>query len=133
MRWRDEIALYTGNDDSIAADLLFCRFEAGTRKGARSSRRSSADSWAMGPVRVKSAVTLMDQVRLAKAGDGAALSELLEIGSMMMDANGAIFDAAHHFVGCIPSIRLPRRQRLLEGVWLLDESEVLSPWPDGGD
>ena len=41
--------------------------------------------------------------------------------------NGAVFDAAHAFAGCIPGIHeVLRRQGLLAGTWCLDPSETLS-------
>jgi hypothetical protein len=44
------------------------------------------------------------------------------------DANGAIFDAANGFAGCIPGIHeILRRQGLLRGRWCLDPEEELSP------
>ncbi len=46
----------------------------------------------------------------------------------MTDANGAIFDAANGFAGCIPGIHeVLRRQGLLAGTWCLDPRETLSP------
>lgn len=46
----------------------------------------------------------------------------------LTDANGAIFDAAHAFAGCVPGIHeILRRQGLLAGTWCLDEKEALSP------
>ena len=52
---------------------------------------------------------------------------LLSLGAQITDANGAIFDAAHGFAGCIPGIHeMLRRQGLLRGRWCLDPSEELS-------
>ena len=46
----------------------------------------------------------------------------------LTDANGALFDAANHFRGCIPGIHeVLRRQGFLEGRWCLDPEEELSP------
>jgi hypothetical protein len=46
----------------------------------------------------------------------------------MTDANGAIFDAAHNFAGCLPGIHeVLRRQGLLEGIWCLNPRQTLSP------
>ena len=43
------------------------------------------------------------------------------------DANGAIFDAANGFAGCIPGIhQVLHRQGLLQGTWCLDPAERLS-------
>jgi hypothetical protein len=54
-------------------------------------------------------------------------SSWLEEGAALTDANGAIFDAAHDFAGCIPGIHeVLRRQGLLQGTWCLDPTETLS-------
>ncbi|MEM2594229.1 MAG: dihydrodipicolinate synthase family protein, partial [Candidatus Bathyarchaeia archaeon] len=54
--------------------------------------------------------------------------EILTLGAQITDANGAIFDAAHNFAGCIPGIHeVLRRQGLLEGIWCLNPNETLSP------
>ncbi len=52
---------------------------------------------------------------------------LLRLGVETTDANGAIFDAANRFRGCIPGIHeVLRRQGLLRGRWCLDPREELS-------
>jgi hypothetical protein len=44
------------------------------------------------------------------------------------DANAAFFDPSHQFAGCIAGLHeVLRRQGLLEGVWLLNPNETLSP------
>ena len=49
-------------------------------------------------------------------------------GAALTDANGAVFDVAHNFAGCIPGIHeVLRRQGLLDGIWCLDPDETLSP------
>jgi hypothetical protein len=46
----------------------------------------------------------------------------------LTDANGALFDAANRFQGCIAGIHeVLRRQGLLAGAWCLDPAETLSP------
>jgi hypothetical protein len=53
---------------------------------------------------------------------------LLRRNVEITDANGAFFDAAHDFAGCIPGIHeVLRRQGLLEGIWCLNPKETLSP------
>lgn len=121
-----QVALYTGNDDSIVTDLL-TRFMSRGDDGIVELEIVGGllGQWA---VWVKRAVEMLDQVRQAKQGDAAALGDLLRVNPRLTDANGAIFDAANDFAGCIPGIHeVLRRQGLLEGVWLLDEREVLSP------
>ena len=46
----------------------------------------------------------------------------------MTDCNGAFFDVANGFQGCIAGIHeVLRRQGLFEGIWCLNENEMLSP------
>jgi hypothetical protein len=49
----------------------------------------------------------------------------LRLATEITDANGAIFDAANGFRGCIAGIHeVLRRQGLLAGGWLLDGGEL---------
>ena len=55
-------------------------------------------------------------------------SELLTLALQITDANAALFDPQHDFVGCIPGIHeVLRRQGLLAGRWCLNPKEDLSP------
>jgi Dihydrodipicolinate synthetase family len=117
-----ELALYTGNDDHILADLV-----APHRVGDVEVEFVGGllGQWA---VWARTAAGLLEQARLARAGDDAALRELLLLDGHLTDANAAIFDAANAFRGCIPGIHeVLRRQGLLAGRWCLDEAEELSP------
>ena len=114
---REDIALYTGNDDNIVPDLITpfafggrdCRIVGGL-----------LGHWS---VWTKRAVELLDRCRNASAS-----SELLRLGVEVTDSNSAFFDAANAFRGCIAGLHeVLRRQRMLEGTWCLDESEMLSP------
>lgn len=145
----DEIALYTGNDDNIVADLLteFRIPEAATETVVpqfsdmlladepRLAWRDAADE----PVRIvggllghwacwtKKAVELFDTVRHFRE-KARFPADLLTLGAQITDANAAFFDAANDFRGCIAGIHeVLRRQGLLEGNWCLDENEQLSP------
>jgi dihydrodipicolinate synthase/N-acetylneuraminate lyase len=117
---RDDIALYTGNDDSIVVDLLTpFPVHAGGRDGDRRIVGGLLGQWA---VWTRQAVGLLERARGA-APDAGWLRE----GAALTDANGAIFDAAHGFAGCIPGIHeVLRRQGLLRGTWCLDPTESLS-------
>ena len=45
----------------------------------------------------------------------------------LTDANGAIFDAANNFAGCIPGIHeVLKRQALMKGTWCINPNERLS-------
>jgi dihydrodipicolinate synthase/N-acetylneuraminate lyase len=116
-----EIALYTGNDDNIVADLL-TEFRFGQRTVHFVG--GLLGQWA---VWTRRAVELLQSVHDAKY-NGARLDTVLARGAEITDANAAIFDARHQFRGCIPGIHeILRRQGLLVGRWCLDPAEVLSP------
>ena len=122
---RDDVALYTGNDDSIVSDLLTpFPIETGGVKSQRFIDGGLLGQWA---VWTRAAVSLLDRARAARAG-GAIGTDLLREGAALTDANSAIFDAANRFAGCIPGIHeILRRQGLLAGTWCLDPRETLSP------
>ena len=122
---RTDIALYTGNDDSIVVDLL-TPFPA--RTGGEPTVRwmdgGLLGQWAVWTSR---AVDLLARCRAARAG-GAVDPDLLREAAAVTDANAAIFDSANGFAGCIPGIHeVLRRQGLLAGTWCLDPRESLSP------
>src|SRR4051812_42991050 len=120
---RDDIALYTGNDDAIVPDLL-TPIPVGARGTSRRIVGGLLGQWA---VWTRGAVRLLDRVRRARENEAVDLA-LLREGAALTDANGAIFDAANGFVGCIPGIHeILRRQGLLRGTWCLDPHETLSP------
>jgi dihydrodipicolinate synthase/N-acetylneuraminate lyase len=115
-----EIALYTGNDDNILLDLL-TPWPGGARMVG-----GLLGHWAFW---TRKAVELHRRVspRAKRRGPTAARG-LLALASEITDANGAIFDAANGFRGCIPGIHeILRRQGLLRGRWCLDPKEELSP------
>jgi dihydrodipicolinate synthase/N-acetylneuraminate lyase len=115
-----EIALYTGNDDNIVADLL-TEFRFGNRTAHFVG--GLLGQWAVWTSR---AVELLKSVHDAKE-NRARLDLVLVRGAEITDANAAIFDARHEFRGCIPGIHeVLRRQGLLAGNWCLDPNERLS-------
>lgn len=111
-----EIALYTGNDDNIIADLITpFRVEGQTL-------RISGGLLGQWAVWTRRAVEIVQCLTLHPA------EELLALNAQLTDANSALFDAANHFHGCIAGIHeVLRRQGLLEGIWCLDPGEGLSP------
>lgn len=118
---RADLALYTGNDDSIITDLR-TPFPVG-RSHTRRIVGGLLGQWA---VWTRTAVRLLD--RLRAADDGSDDRDWLREAAALTDANGAIFDAGHSFAGCIAGIHeVLRRQGLLQGVWCLDPDEGLSP------
>jgi dihydrodipicolinate synthase/N-acetylneuraminate lyase len=122
----DELALYTGNDDHILADLVAPhRVVVDGRTVAVSFVGGLLGPWA---VWVHRAVELLAEAGRARAGDDPALRRLLTLDGHLTDANAAIFDAANRFRGCIPGIHeVLRRQGLLAGRQCLDPAEDLSP------
>jgi hypothetical protein len=123
---RDDVALYTGNDDSIVLDLLTpYRFGVGDRAGERRMVGGLLGHWAVWTHR---AVELHAECRRVAAGGEAIPPELLRRAVEVTDCNAAFFDAAHGYAGCIAGVHeVLRRQRLLEGTWCLDPNETLSP------
>ncbi len=121
----DDIALYTGNDDNIVADLLTTyRFNIQGKSIEKKFVGGLLGHWA---VWTGAAVKLLDRVKQA-GGDQKSLTELLTVGIHVTDMNAAIFDSANSFPGCIPGIHeILRRQGLLEGTWCLNPYENLSP------
>jgi dihydrodipicolinate synthase/N-acetylneuraminate lyase len=125
---RDDVALYTGNDDAIVADLV-------TPFPGRDGRALYFSGGLLGQwaVWTKSAVRLLERCRAVRdpsgpSGDAAGIRDLLATGARLTDANAALFDPAHQFAGCIPGIHeVLRRQGLLAGRWCLDPHEELSP------
>jgi dihydrodipicolinate synthase/N-acetylneuraminate lyase len=119
---RDDIALYTGNDDSIVMDLL-----TPYRFGEREKRIVGGllGHWS---VWTKKALDIFNQCRKISAIQGPVSQEMLRLNIEVTDANAAFFDAANAFAGCIAGLHeILRRQGLLEGIWCLDEHESLGP------
>ena len=119
-----EIALLTGNDDNIVADLLTTwRFPRGREVVSLRMAGGLLGHWAYW---TRAAVRMVD--RVARVRGRTVPAGLLSLGAATTDANGAIFDAANGFRGCIPGIHeVLRRQGLLRGRWCLDPREELSP------
>jgi hypothetical protein len=123
---REEIALYTGNDDNIVMDLLTpYRFRVGNQRIERRIVGGLLGHWA---VWTKRAVELHAECQRVATTGAPVSNDLLRRGVEITDANAAFFDAANHYAGCISGIHeVLRRQGLLEGVWCLDPNETLSP------
>lgn len=118
---RRDIALYTGNDDTIVSDLV-ASFPFGD--GTYRIVGGLLGQWA---VWTRRAVELLADTKAARAA-GRVPAVLLQQGAALTSANAAIFDVRHGFSGCIAGIHeVLRRQGLLEGNWCLDSGESLSP------
>ncbi len=114
---REDIALYTGNDDHIVGDLV-TRFQFQGK-----SLRIVGGLLGHWAVWTRRATQL-----LSRCHSEGASADLLQVGVEVTDCNAAFFDAANGFQGCIAGIHeVLRRNGLLEGIWCLDERETLSP------
>lgn len=119
-----EVALYTGNDDAIVADLLSA-LPAGSHATPVRFVGGLLGQWG---VWTRRAVELLDAVKGCRKRGSPEAVELLALGQQLTDANAAIFDAGRGFRGCIPGIlEVLRRQGLVAGRWCLDPAEELSP------
>ena len=123
---RDDIVLYTGNDDNLVADLLTpFRF---LRHGEPVTRRIVGGLLGHWAVWTRAAVQLLERIHAACRPDALIDPQLLQLGVEVTDCNAVLFDVANHFRGCIPGIHeVLRRQGLLEGIGCLDPEECLSP------
>ena len=121
----DRISVYTGNDDHIVLDLAVP--VAVKRRGEEVRVRIRGGLLGHWSVWTKRAVELLDRIHAA-VENGAVDEDLLALDSRVTDCNGAIFDVANGFRGCIAGCHeILRRQGLLEGTWCLDPDETLSP------
>lgn len=143
---RGDIALYTGNDDNIIADLLTPFEIDGQRRWIVGGLLGQWGVW------TRRAVELLEQLQAARGdreavgdretagkhdaateqpspGDSATIAlDWLAKNAQLTDANAAVFDAANGFAGCIPGIlEALRRQGLAPSRRCLDPAEVLSP------
>jgi hypothetical protein len=123
---RDEIALYTGNDDNIIADLLtpyVFRTEAGeVRLRIVGGLLGQWACW------TKKAVENLDAIHGLRAAGSPVPHEMLTTAAQLTLANKAIFDADNNFAGCIPGISyILQRQGLMSHLGSLDPADRLSP------
>lgn len=124
---RSDIALYTGNDDAILADLVTdVPVVTGGRTGSRHFVGGLLGQWA---VWTRRAVEWLDEIRAWRArGDQDVPREWLTRGAALTMANAAVFDAANGYAGCLPGIlETLRRQGLVRGTWTFDIHEQLAP------
>lgn len=122
---RNDIALYTGNDDTIVADLL-TPFTFATPGGPRTCRIVGGLLGHWG-VWTHAAVRLLAEIQAVNRGPTVA-AQWLDRAVAVTDMNAALFDAANRFHGCIPGIlEVLRRQGLVESILCLNPAETLSP------
>jgi len=118
---REDIALYTGNDDNIINDLL-TPFQFDDQQ--RWIVGGLLGQWA---VWTQQAVEMLNQIKSLRQQRSLSVNWLAANASLT-DANAAIFDAANGFAGCVPGVNeILRRQGLLPSNLCLDPEETLSP------
>ena len=119
------ITLLTGNDDHIVADLLTpFRIRRGDDLVTVHMAGGLLGHWS---VWTKRAVELVERIRTARR-EGVYDPALLALDAAVTDMNGALFDVANEFKGCIAGCHeVLRHQGLLEGTWCLDPDETLGP------
>ena len=118
----DEIALYTGNDDNIIADLL-TEYEMPNDSEIVNKRIVGGllGHWS---IWTKTSVNHFDRIKKVKPED---IPELLKLGVKITDSNAAIYDARNKFKGSIAGVHeILRRQGLFESINMLNPNEVLS-------
>jgi dihydrodipicolinate synthase/N-acetylneuraminate lyase len=121
-----EIALYTGNDDTIITDLLTSfEFRVNGKTVALRIVGGLLGQWACW---TKRAVEHLQQIRDIQTRQAPVPTELLTLGAQLTHANQAIFDADHDFKGCIPGIlHVLKGQGFVKDIRTLDTQECLSP------
>lgn len=122
----NEIALYTGNDDNIVADLLTpYQFIINDTLIEKRFVGGLLGHWA---VWTKDAVELFYEIKQCIANNYTGTEKLLAKGIEVTDMNAAVFDPKNNFKGSIAGIHeVLRREGLLEGLWCLNPAEKLSP------
>lgn len=125
---RDEIALYTGNDDNIVLDLLTTySFQIDGKEVSKQIVGGLLGHWA---VWTKKAVELFEELKEVR-NSGVIDEKYLTLAQSVTDTNAVFFDSAHQFKGCIAGINeVLARQGLLQGNWCLSDHEVMSPGQD---
>lgn len=128
---RDEIALYTGNDDNIIIDLITpFKINVNGKEVTKWIVGGLLGQWA---VWTKFAVDLLNRIKILRKSieeskTNSVPIDLLKLHVVYTDANAAIFDVRNDFKGLYAGINeILRRQGLLEGRWTLDPKTDLSP------
>lgn len=119
-----DIALYTGNDDNIVADLL-TDYVLYPGQPAVRIVGGLLGHWA---VWTRRAVEMHKAIRQQRQSGDVDYRHWLTYGAQVTDANAALFDVANAFHGSIAGIHeVLRRQGLMQGNWCLDPHESISP------
>ncbi len=123
---KDKIALYTGNDDNIIADL-FTRYQFNIN-GKMIEKQIVGGLLGHFAVWTKKAVELFDAIKVQRKNEESIDPAWLTMNIQMTDCNAAFFDPQNEYKGCISGIHeVLRRQGLMENILCLSASEKLSP------
>lgn len=120
---REDVCLYTGNDDNIVSDLLF------TFRRKKAECRIPGGLLGHWGVWTSKAVELLGIVKACrdKPGDPEMAHTIEKWNTAVTDSNAAVFDVPNNFRGCIPGIlEVLRRQGLVPSNRCLDPGETLS-------
>ncbi len=121
---KNDITLYTGNDDNIIIDLLTeFSFRDKDTVSTVSFKGGLLGHWAAW---TSKAVEHLNLIKEQKKSNCVS-KELLTLAAKVTDANSALFDTNHDFEGCIVGIHeVLFRQGLLKNLITLNPKEVLT-------
>ena len=116
----DQVALYTGNDDHIVMDLITPFVHNGKTKYFVGGLLGQWSVW------TRRAVEIFERCRACRES-GKIDAELITVAEHLTEANGAVFDVANRFAGCIPGLHyVLKKQGLMTSLNCLNPNEVLS-------
>ena len=121
---RDEITLYTGNDDNIVIDLLTkYKFNLDGKTYEKGFEGGLLGHWS---VWTKKAVEIFERCQKEK-GNPEISAEMLSLANAVTDTNAVLFDGANNFAGCIPGLHyVLKKQGLMKSLNCINPNEVLS-------
>ena len=121
---RDDITLYTGNDDNIVLDLVTTyKFEVDGKTYEKGFIGGLLGHWS---VWARKAVELFEKCKEWRA-EKTISQEVLTLAAKVTDTNAVFFDSANGFAGCIAGLHeVLRRQGLMKGIWCLNPDEKMS-------
>ncbi|MDB4793597.1 hypothetical protein OAG63_01030 [Methylacidiphilales bacterium] len=121
---RNDIALYTGNDDNIVIDLLTpYSIESENKRVTRRIVGGLLGHWGVWTQKAMQLLQEIQSIRHQPQIDRTWLTRAMAI----TDMNAALFDPANQFAGCIPGIlEVLRRQGLAPTHLCLNPHETLS-------
>ena len=121
---RDEITLYTGNDDNIVIDLLTTyKFDVDGTHYEKGFEGGLLGHWS---VWTKRAVELFELCKKEKAKKQIS-AKMLSLANAVTDSNAVLFDGTNGFAGCIPGLHyVLKKQGLMKTLNCINPNEVLS-------